>query len=159
MDQPTGTVIRRYERSSPGELVHLDVKKVGKVPPGGGWRVHGRGSPKAKRKRRRRLGYTYLHVAVDDYSRVAYVEAHDNETADTLLGFWRRAQDWYVNGQWDLPSGGHVELPVGGQQNCPVVAGCSARSSVGQWRHPLAGGGLGEADAVAGGHDDVGVVQ
>ena len=95
MDRPTGTVIRRYERSSPGELVHLDVKKVGKVPPGGGWRVHGRGSPKAKRKRRRRLGYTYLHVAVDDYSRVAYVEAHDNETADTLLGFWRRAQDWY----------------------------------------------------------------
>ena len=52
-----------------------------------------------------------------------------------------------------------VGLPVRGQQNCPVVARCSARSSVGQWRYPLAGGGLGEADAVAGGHDDVGVVQ
>ena len=52
-----------------------------------------------------------------------------------------------------------VELPVRGHQNCPVVAGCSARRSVGQWRHPLAGGGLGEADAVAGGHDDVGVVE
>ena len=41
------------------------------------------------------MGYTFLHVAVDDYSRVAYVEAHDNETAATLVGFWRRAQDWF----------------------------------------------------------------
>ena len=95
MERPTGQVIRRYERSAPGELVHLDVKIVGKVPPGGGWRVHGRGSPKAKRRRRRRRGYTYLHVAIDDYSRVAYVEALDNEKADTLLGLWRRAQDWF----------------------------------------------------------------
>ena len=92
MDRPTGKVIRRYERSQPGELVHHDVKKVGKVPPGGGWRVHGRGSPKTKRRRRKRRGYTYLHVAIDDYSRVAYVEALDNETADTRVGFWRRAQ-------------------------------------------------------------------
>ncbi len=52
-----------------------------------------------------------------------------------------------------------VELPTGGQQNCPFVANRFARGSVGQWRHPLSGGGLGEADAVAGGHDDVGVVQ
>ena len=52
-----------------------------------------------------------------------------------------------------------VELPGGGQQNCPLAARCSARGSVGQWRHPLSGGGLGEADAVAGCHDDVGVVQ
>ena len=95
MDRPTGRVIRRYERSAPGELVHLDVKKVGKVPPGGGWRVHGRGSPKTKRRRRKRRGCTYLHVAIDDYSRVAYVETLDNETADTLLGFWRRAQGWF----------------------------------------------------------------
>ena len=89
--------MRRYERSAPGELVHLDVKKVAKVPPGGGWRVHGRGSPQARRSRRgrRRGGYTYLHVAVDDYSRVAYVEALDNETAATAAGFWTRAQDWF----------------------------------------------------------------
>jgi transposase InsO family protein len=90
MDRPTGRVIRRYEREHPGELVHLDVKKVGKIPPGGGWRVRGRGAVKA-----RRLGYTYLHVAIDDYSRVAYVEAHDNETAVTICGFWTRAQDWF----------------------------------------------------------------
>ncbi|MGI9613913.1 MAG: IS481 family transposase [Acidimicrobiales bacterium] len=90
MDRPTGRVIRRYERQHPGELVHLDIKKVGRIPPGGGWRVHGRGATKT-----RRVGYTYLHVAVDDYSRVAYVEAHDNEKAETLVGFWRRAQDWF----------------------------------------------------------------
>ena len=98
IDRPTRRVIRRYERSAPGELVHLDIKKVGKIPPGGGWRVHGRGSDRAKRanrSKRRPGGYTYLHVAIDDYSGVAYVEAHDNETAATLVGFWRRAQDWF----------------------------------------------------------------
>ena len=90
MDRPTGQVIRRYERSTAGELVHLDIKKVGKIPPGGGWRVHGRGN-----KKRKRVGYTYLHVAVDDHSRVAFVEAHDNERAVTLEGFWRRAHEWF----------------------------------------------------------------
>ena len=54
--------------------------------------MHGRGSPAAKRSTRRPVGYTYLHVAIDDYSRVAYVEAHDDETAKTLVGFWRRAR-------------------------------------------------------------------
>ncbi len=68
IDRPTGRVIRRYERSAPGELVHLDIKKVAKIPPGGGWRAHGRQSPQARRSRRSRgSGYTYLHVAVDDY--------------------------------------------------------------------------------------------
>ena len=57
--------------------------------------IHGRGSQQAKRSSGRRVGYTYLHVAIDDYSRVAYVEAHDNETAATLVKFWRRAQDWF----------------------------------------------------------------
>ena len=83
IDRSTGERVRRYEKAHPGELVHVDVKKVAKVPPGGGWRVHGRGSPNAKRAKRRRRGYTYLHVAVDDHSRIAYVEAHDNEKADT----------------------------------------------------------------------------
>ncbi len=95
IDRPTGQRVRRYEKAHPGELVHVDVKKVAKVPPGGGWRIHGRGSPKAKPKRRTRRGYTYLHVAVDDHSRVAYVEAHDNERAVTAAGFWRNARDWF----------------------------------------------------------------
>ncbi len=94
MDRPTGRVIRRYERDHPGELIHLDVKKVGKIPPGGGWKVRGRGYP-GEQAKKRRVGYTYLHAAVDDHSRVAYVEAHDDETAATLVGFWGRAQDWF----------------------------------------------------------------
>ena len=95
IDRPTGVRVRRYEKAHPGELVHVDVKKVAKVPPGGGWRIHGRGSPKARPNKRKRRGYTYLHVAVDDHSRVAYVEAHDNERAVTAAGFWRNARDWF----------------------------------------------------------------
>ena len=94
IDRPTGRVRRGYERSSPGELVHFDVKNVGQIPPGRGCRIHGRGSEQARRSKRRAVGYTYLHVAIDDYSRVAYVEAHDDEAAATLVGFWRRAQGW-----------------------------------------------------------------
>ena len=97
IDRPTGERVRRYEKAHAGELVHIDVKKVAKVPPGGGWRVHGRGSAAAKRnnKRRKRLGYTYLHVAVDDHSRLAYVEAHDNQNAQTAAAFYRRCRDWF----------------------------------------------------------------
>jgi transposase InsO family protein len=94
IDRPTGREIRRYERAHPGELIHLDIKKVGKIPPGGGWKARGRGYPNEGSKKRR-VGYTFLHVAIDDHSRVAYVEAHDNETAQTLVGFWQRAHNWY----------------------------------------------------------------
>ena len=66
IDRPTGRVIRRYERGAPGELVHLDVKKVAKIPPGGGWRIHGRGSEQAKRSKRRRVGYTYLSTTIPE---------------------------------------------------------------------------------------------
>ncbi|MEM8925999.1 MAG: IS481 family transposase [Actinomycetota bacterium] len=93
IDRPTGTRIRRYEREHPGELIHLDIKKVGQIPPGGGWKALGRG----KVKKRRRVGYTYLHVAVDDHSRVAYVEAHDDEKAATLVAFWGRARLFFRN--------------------------------------------------------------
>ena len=61
IDRPTGQAIRRYERSASGELVHLDIKKEGKIPPGGSWRVLGRDSTGAKRKRRP-VGYNYLHA-------------------------------------------------------------------------------------------------
>jgi len=94
IDKPSGRVVRRYERARPGELIHLDIKKVGKIPPGGGWKVRGRGY-RNEGSRRRRVGYTYLHCAVDDRSRVAYVEAHDNEQAITLVGFWERAHAWF----------------------------------------------------------------
>jgi transposase len=79
---PTGENNRapgRIHARWPGHMVHLDVKKVGVIPDGGGWRVHGRGSEAAKQSLRGRTGggrarYTYLHTAIDGYSRLAYTE-------------------------------------------------------------------------------------
>jgi len=92
MDRPTGQVIRRYERERPGELVHVDVKKLGRIPPGGGWRAHGRG---ARPRSLRGLGYDFIHSAVDDHSRLAYSEICPDERGDTAAGFWRRAADFF----------------------------------------------------------------
>jgi transposase InsO family protein len=98
MDRPTGRVIRRYEHAAPGDLVHIDVKKLGKVPPGGGWRVHGRGTAmrQARTKRGPRIGYSFVHAAVDDHSRVAYCEIHDDETGVTAAAFFGRARAWFA---------------------------------------------------------------
>ena len=93
MDRPTGRVVRRYEHRRPGDLVHVDVKKRGKVPPGGGWRVHGR---EARPARHRKIGYCFVHSAVDDHSRLAYSEIHDDEQGITAAGFWRRARAFFA---------------------------------------------------------------
>jgi transposase InsO family protein len=93
MDRPTGRVIRRYEHPNPGDLIHVDIKKLGKIPPGGGWRVHGR---QARPGRHRRVGYAYIHTAIDDHSRLAYSEIHDDETATTATEFWARAHAFYA---------------------------------------------------------------
>ncbi|MEY2478490.1 MAG: hypothetical protein QOG87_3805 [Actinomycetota bacterium] len=95
LDRPTGQVIRRYERSRPGELVHLDVKKLGRIPAGGGHRVIGRQAGDHKRIRRKGVGYAYLHSAIDDHSRVAYTEVLGDEKGVTAAGFWRRAEAWF----------------------------------------------------------------
>jgi hypothetical protein len=72
LDRATGRPIRRYEHLHPGDLVHLDVKKLGRIPSGGGHRVHGRADGVANRRADRRGGgYDYRHVAVDDHSRLA----------------------------------------------------------------------------------------
>jgi transposase InsO family protein len=94
MDRPTGRVVRRYEHRRPGDLVHVDVKKLGKVPPGGGWRVHGRA---ARPARHRKIGYCFVHSAVDDHSRLAYSEIHDDEQGHTAAGFWRRARAFFAD--------------------------------------------------------------
>ena len=94
LDPPTGRVIRRYEKDRPGELLHVDVKKLGRIPPGGGWRVWGRG--KVSRPKSRRLGYAFVHAAVDDHSRVAYAEIHPDEKAVTAVGFMHRATQWFA---------------------------------------------------------------
>jgi transposase InsO family protein len=92
LDRTTRAVIR-YERERPGELVHLDVKKFGRIPEGGGKRFDpgfaesgaGRHRPGPNR------GHDYVHVAVDDHSRFAYAEALPDETGTTTAGFLLRA--------------------------------------------------------------------
>ena len=107
MERTTGEVIR-YERDRPGELVHVDVKKFALIPPGGGWKAHGRGftgseqaarsnAAAAKRRGSGRTGYAYVHSAVDDHSRLAFSEVHDDETAATTVGFWTRAVAFYAD--------------------------------------------------------------
>jgi transposase InsO family protein len=83
----------RYEHAAPGDLLHLDVKKLGKIPPGGGWRAHGRGP---RPNSARGLGYDYVHAAVDDHSRLAYAEILDDERGATCAGFLLRAADWFA---------------------------------------------------------------
>ena len=78
LDRPTGVPIR-YERDCPGELVHVDIKKVARIPDGGGWRIHGRGQA----GRTQQVGYEYVHSMVDDHSRFAYSEIHDNQRSET----------------------------------------------------------------------------
>jgi transposase len=92
---------RRIHARWPGHMIHLDVKKVGVIPDGGGWRVHGRGSDQAKqsvrgRKRGGRSRYTYLHTAIDGFSRLAYTEALPDETARTAIAFTHRARAFFA---------------------------------------------------------------
>lgn len=91
----------RYERSRPGELVHVDVKKLGRIEGGAGWRVRGgrqhynRTFTDRDGHRRTTVGYEYVHVAIDDYSRLAYAEVLTDEKAATAVGFLRRAVAFY----------------------------------------------------------------
>lgn len=110
LDRATGERIRRYEHDRPGDLLHVDVKKLGKVPDGGGWRYVGRqqggrnraatslrtGAPKSK-YRQPLIGTCYLHTVIDDHSRVAYVEAHDDETKETATAVLRNAVAWFAD--------------------------------------------------------------
>lgn len=94
-NRTVGKITARF----PGHMLHLDVKKVGKIPDGGGWWAHGRGSSKAlasKRAHKQRVGYTYLHSAVDGYSRLAYTEALEDETAQATIGFFARARAYFA---------------------------------------------------------------
>lgn len=94
LDRATGRVIRRYEHEKPGDLVHVDIKKLGRIPDGGGHRVAGRAAGnrnKTGTDANRRPGYAYLHNAVDDHSRFAYTEILADEKKETAAGFWERA--------------------------------------------------------------------
>jgi transposase InsO family protein len=93
LDRATGRPIRRYERATPGELVHVDIKKLGNIPDGGGHKTLGR---QAGRKTRANAGYSYLHNAVDDHSRLAYSEILPDERKETAAAFWTRAQAFFT---------------------------------------------------------------
>ncbi|PPG02260.1 IS481 family transposase [Pseudoclavibacter sp. RFBI5] len=101
LDQATGLPIRkprpvRYERAHPGDLVHVDIKKLGRIPDGGGHRKLGRTIGNHNNKKRGR-GYAFLHHAVDDHSRIAYSEILENERKDTTAGFWLRANTSFAS--------------------------------------------------------------
>jgi transposase InsO family protein len=93
LDRATSEPVRRYERSRPGELVHIGVKKLGRIPDGGGHRTQGRAEG---RRNRTGTGYAYLHTALDDHSRLAYTEDLPDETAPTCVGFLTRATAWFA---------------------------------------------------------------
>jgi transposase InsO family protein len=93
MDRPTGRVIRRIETSRPGELVHIDVKKLARVPDGGGHKFHGRRAD----MRHEGGGYTHIHTAIDAYSRLAYSELAGVENTTNCVAFLGRAVAWFAD--------------------------------------------------------------
>ena len=111
LDQATGLPVRklkpvRYEKQTPGELVHVDIKKLGIIPDGGGWRAHGRGSAQDRRANVARTrakrqgaspsrGYAFLHHAIDDCTRLAYSERLPDERKETAAAFWERANAFF----------------------------------------------------------------
>jgi transposase InsO family protein len=86
----------RYERDRPGELVHMDVKKIGRIPDGGGWRAHGRGAGSIMRNRNTKVGFDYVHSLVDDHSRLAYSEILPDEKGATCAAFLERAIAYFA---------------------------------------------------------------
>ena len=94
IDPPTRRIVRRYERATPGELNHIDVKKLGRIPDGGGWRIQGRDVTRGGRVKRG-LGYDFFHIAIDDHSRVVCAEPHNDETGVTCAAFVTRAVAWF----------------------------------------------------------------
>ncbi|TWP42370.1 IS481 family transposase [Lentzea tibetensis] len=103
LDPITGQILRaskataiRYERERPGELVHMDIKKIGRIPDGGGWRAHGRALQEATRDRSIRIGFDYVHSLVDDHSRLAYSEILPDEKGPTCAEFLTRAISYFA---------------------------------------------------------------
>lgn len=97
----------RYEHAAAGDLIHVDIKKLGRIPDGGGWRMAGRGSAADRRAGSARdraaragaspsRGYMYLHHAVDDHSRLAYSEILGDERKETAAAFWKRAKKFFA---------------------------------------------------------------
>jgi transposase InsO family protein len=102
LDRITGELLRsratdvRYEHPRPGDLLHVDVKKLGRIPDGGGWRLDGPSVPGHRNKARPgATGFDFIHVAVDDHTRIAYAEIHPDEKVTTCAAFLHRAATWF----------------------------------------------------------------
>ena len=87
--------VRRYQWDNPGDMVHVDIKKLGRIPDGGGHKVLGRADGSRTRKRRPGVGYWYIHNAIDDCTRLGYSELLTNEKKETAAGFWERANAYF----------------------------------------------------------------
>jgi len=94
-DRATLEPVRRYQRDRPGELIHVDIKKIAAIPDGGGWKAHGRGND--GHGGHSGAGYRYIHSAIDDRTRIVYSEILSDEKAVTAVGFWQRAHAWFTN--------------------------------------------------------------
>jgi transposase InsO family protein len=102
-DPLTGALIRaskttavRYEWDRPGELIHMDVKKIGRIPDGGGWKAHGPQMSRTSAQRKVGVGFDYVHSVVDDHSRLAYSEVLPDEKGITCAAFLQRAADYFA---------------------------------------------------------------
>jgi transposase InsO family protein len=109
-DRATATTKpRRYQRERPGELVHVDVKKLSRIPDGGGWRAHGRSQVSGRKPR---VGYAYIHTAIDDRTRLVYSEILNDEQGPTAATFWRRCVTFFAS------HGVHVERVITDNGGC-----------------------------------------
>ena len=129
-------MIRRYEHDQPGDMLHVDVKKLGNVPDGGGWRYLGRQQGKKNRHttvgagrnkyRGPLIGTAFVHTVLDDHSRVAYAEIHDDETAATATAVLTNAVAWFaargVRVHWVLSDNGSVYRSRLWAQTCAQLA-------------------------------------
>ncbi len=101
LDRLSGELLRsratdeRYEHARPGDLLHVDVKKLGRIPPGGGWRLDGERALNHRNDDREPVGFDFIHVAVDDFSRVVYAEVLPDERVATCAAFLHRAIGWF----------------------------------------------------------------
>jgi transposase InsO family protein len=142
LDRGSGRRIRRYERARPGELVHVDVKKLGNIPDGGGWRTAGRAqggknkraTTTARKNRQPVIGYSYLHTALDDHSRLACTEILADEHAETAAAFLARAHAWFTS------SGITIERVISDNGNCyrsrPWATSCASLAITHQRTRP-----------------------
>lgn len=126
MDRPAGRVIRRIPTTHCGELVHIDVKKLARVPNGGGHRMHGRAGTSNGSMSKRGLGYTHVHTAIDAHARLAYSEFAGTENTANCVAFLLRAVAWFaargITSSGSSPTTGTATAATPGSFSAPSSA-------------------------------------